>query len=54
MEFENVTGHPSIYNINTSRYGVVGKRRAVLRTDIDLGVVCIAMEVEAVMMDNVT
>lgn len=54
VEFEKVTSHPSIYIINTIKNGVGGKRRIVLRMNIELGVIYIAMEVEAMMTDNVT
>ncbi len=50
---EKVTGYPNIYIINASRYGVAGEKKVVLRTE-QLGFACIAMEVEAMMMDNVT
>ncbi len=43
-----------MYVINTSRQRVGGKRTVLLRLDIELGVFCIAMEVEAMVIENVT
>lgn len=49
-----MTGHPNIYIINTIQYEVGGEISIALRTDVKLGVICVAMEVKVMMTDNAT